>query len=319
MRRILPLVLVLAPLGAASGCGDETSEAAPVEVASEAAAIDMVGHLGRVHVILRPTPDAIEPEPELQISARFVEYRNVAEDFVRARAKLQVPAWEQLEVGQCVASSSLLPAPPPSPAGEPELSLIDAGDLRVAIGTRELVVPLVLVPDILPWFSGVEYLHVDDRMPELALEPDGSFPLALAIDGSPELGLEAFGFSIRVSGTLELQSAGLASGRLIIDWEPPGEPSSALLLRLQSFTPSEGIPEPSGEELTCLVADTGRATLDVAPLEQAGLSTGASLLRVSASRYESHTLDTGAFEGVELIVELQDQRTLPLLAPPTGP
>lgn len=313
MRRALPLLLALAPLAVVLGCGEEASEVAPVELVSEAAAIDMVGHLGRVHVILRPTPDAIEPEPELQISARFVEYRNVAEDFVRVRAKLQVPAWEQLEVGQCVASSSLLPAPPPSPAGEPELSLIDAGDLRVTIGTRELVVPLVLVPDILPWFSGVEYVHVDDRMPELALEPDGSFPLALTSDGSPELGLEPFGVAIRVSGTLELQSAKLADGRLVIDWEPRGEANSALLLRLQSFAPSEGIAEPSGEELTCLVPDSGRASLDVGPLEQAGLSTGASLLRVSASRFESHTLDTGAFEGVELIVELQDQRTLTLL------
>jgi hypothetical protein len=299
------------------GCGEEQSEGTR-DPASEAAPIDTVGHLGRVHVILQPSPDELEPEPQLQIQARFVEYRNVAEAFVRARAKLPVPVWEQLEPGQCVASSSLLPAAPPMPEGEPELSLIDAGDLRVTLGTRDVVVPLVLVPDILPWLSGVEYVHVDDRIPELAVEPDGSAPLAIAVDGTPELGLDPFELGIRLPAALQLQGAGIGEGRLTIDWMPPGESSQAILLRLQAFQPIDGIPEPSGEELTCLVPDSGRAALEITPLEQAGLATGAALLRVAASRFDSRTIDTGAFEGVELIVELRDQRTLPLLAPPTG-
>lgn len=305
-------MLVLA-LVAMVGCGEDPPDAARDNV-SEAAPIDNVGHLGRVHIVLQPSPDELEPEPQLQIQARFVEYRNVAEAFVRARAKLPVPVWEQLEVGQCVASSSLLPAAPPMPDGEPELSLIDAGDLRVTLGTREVVVPLVLVPDILPWLSGVEYMHVDDRIPELAVEPDGSFPLAISVDGTPELGLDPFGLSIRLPAALELQAAGIGEGRLTIDWQPPGEASQAILLRLQAFEPNEGIPEPSGEELTCLVPDSGRAGFEIRLLEQAGMATGAALLRVAASRFDTQTIDTGAFEGVELIVELRDQRTLPLLA-----
>ncbi|MFV8751300.1 hypothetical protein ACNOYE_12215 [Nannocystaceae bacterium ST9] len=303
-------------LAATIGCGEDPVESK--QDASEVVAIDTIGHLGRVHVILQPSPDELEPEPQLQIQARFVEYRNVAEAFVRARAKLPVPVWEQLEVGQCVASSSLLPADPPQPEGEPELSMIDAGDLRVTIGTRDVVVPLVLIPDILPWLSGVEYVHVDDRMPELAVEPDGSFPLAIRVDGTPELGLDPFQLGIRLPAALSLQGAGIGEGRLTIDWQPPGEPTQAILLRLQAFQPSEGIPEPSGEELTCLVPDSGRASLEIAALEGAGLATGAAMLRVAASRFESRTVDTGAYEGVELIVEMRDQRTLPLLAPPTG-
>lgn len=317
MRRSPPAVLVAVIIMVAAGCGEEQSDGSR-DNASEVVPIDTVGHLGRVHVILQPSPDELEPEPQLQIQARFVEYRNVAEAFVRARAKLPVPVWEQLEPGQCVASSSLLPAAPPSPEGEPELSLIDAGDLRVMLGTRDVVVPLVLVPDILPWLSGVEYMHVDDRIPELAVEPDGSFPLAITVDGTPELGLDPFEFSIRLPAALELQGAGIGDGRLTIDWQPPGEPTQAILLRLQAFQPSEGIPEPSGEELTCLVSDSGRVALEIPLLEQAGLATGAALLRVAASRFDSRTIDTGAFEGVELIVEQRDQRTLPLLAPPTG-
>ncbi len=327
MIRPAPAWFVFALTLAGSGCGEDPSEAN--RGALEAAPVDTIGHLGRVHVILQPSPDELEPEPQLQIQARFVEYRNVAEAFVRARAKLPVPVWEQLEVGQCVASSSLLPSAPPMPAGEPELSLIDAGDLRVTIGRHDVVVPLVLVPDILPWLSGVEYVHVDDRMPELAVEPDGSFPLAITVDGTPELGLERFELAIRLPAALELQGAGIdPAGRLTIDWQPAGElarfgdkPTQAILLRLQAFQPSQpsdDIPEPSGEELTCLVPDNGRAALEIAALQSAGLATGAALLRVAASRFDSRTIDTGAFEGVELIVELRDQRTLPLLAPPTG-
>ena len=301
----------------AIGCGEDPGESNRDNV-SEVVAVDTVGHLGRIHVILQPAPDELEPEPQLQIQARFVEYRNVAEAFVRARAKLPVPAWEQLEVGQCVPSSSLLPGAPPTPAGEPELSLIDAGELRVMLGTRDVVVPLVLVPDILPWLSGVEYMHVDDRMPELAVDPDGSFPLAISVDGTASIGLDRIDLAIHLPPALELQGAGIGEGRLTIDWQPPGEATQAILLQLQAFQPSEGIPEPAGEELTCLVPDSGRASFEIATLEGAGLATGAALLRVAASRFASQSIDTGAFEGVELIVEQRDQRTLPLLAPPTG-
>src|SRR5690606_22247080 len=118
------------------------------------------GHLGRIHVVLQPRPDELEPEPELQISGRFVEYRGLSETLVRARANLPVPAWEQLVVGQCVASEALLPVPGALPASDHarELLMIDAGDLRVGLGNskerpgewQEFVAPLSLVPDILP-------------------------------------------------------------------------------------------------------------------------------------------------------------------------
>ncbi len=280
-----------------------------------------VGQLGRIHLILQPRPDELEPEPQLQVQARFVEYRNVAEAFVRARAKLPLAAWEQLEPGQCSASASLQPGPAPAPeGGDPEVSLIDAGELRVQLGARDLVVPLVLVPDILPWLSGVEYVHVDDRLPDLALEPDGSAPVSVSIDGTAEMGLETFTASMRLPVALELQAASTTADRLTIDWQPAGNDETNIVLELQAFAMSDGSLEPSGEEITCLVADSGRAALELDRLERAGLATSsttssaqrAELLRVVASRYESVTFDIGAFTGVEVIVELRDQRTLPL-------
>jgi hypothetical protein len=302
-----------------SGCAEDPSDTGrplPSEAAAEAdAAEPSEGQLGRIHVVLQPLPDEIEPEPQLQISGRFVEYRGVSEDFVRARAKLPTPAWEQLVPGQCVASERLLPATEAPREGEPrELSMIDAGDLRVLLGNRELVAPPSLVPDLLPWLSGVEYTHVDDRIPRLVVEPDGTSPVVVNIDGSPDGGLEGFSASVDVPVPLALEAAKVTSGRLTIDWRPPGDTSQTLVLRLQAFAPTDdGVNEPAGEEVTCLVADTGQAALALAPLAAAGLGAEAELLRVSASRFDVEEAIAGSFGPVEILVELRTQKILPLL------
>jgi hypothetical protein len=285
------------------------------------------GHLGRIHVVLQPRPDELEPEPELQISGRFVEYRGLSEQLVRARANLPVPAWEQLVIGQCVASEALLPIPGPVPPGDRELSMIDAGDLRVALGNsgrwpgewREFVVPLSLVPDILPWLSGVEYGQVDDRLPQLVVEPDGTSPVSVSLDGSADGMLEGFAVNVLVPAQLTLEAATVTEDSLTIDWRPPGHPSQFVVLRLQAFTPGEdGVNEPAGEEVTCVVADSGRADLSLAPLSSAGLAAHAELLRVSVSRFDVSKVRAGSFGVVDVWVELRTQRLLHSSSPQTG-
>ena len=313
------LAVALALGGLASwfmgGCAEDPQDAArqlPVEaaIADEA----MSGQLGRIHVVLQPQPDEIEPEPQLQISGRFVEYRGVTEDFVRARANLPVPVWEQLVPGQCVASEQLLPSTNgPRDDEDRELSMIDAGDLRVVLGNREFVAPLALIPDLLPWLSGVEYTHVDDRIPTLGVEPDGTSPVVVSIDGSSDGALEGFSSSVVVPVPLVLETAKASSGRLTIDWRPPGDTGQTIVLRLQAFVATDGVSEPAGEEITCLVADTGRADLALTPLANAGLISEADLLRVSASRFDVAQVSAGNFGLVDVFVELRAQKTLPLL------
>lgn len=297
------------------GCGEDPAEVgrgltAETSIGDEAT----TGHLGRIHLVLQPRPDEIEPEPQLQIHARFVEYHGVSEDFARARTNLPVPVWDQLVVGQCVASEALLPvATTPSANGERELLLVDAGDLRILLGNHELVAPLTLVPDILPWLSGVEYAHVDDRIPRLAVEPDGTSPILVSIDGAPDGGLEAFSASVAIPVPLVLETATVADQRLTIDWRPPGQNPQTIVLRLQAFTGEDGVREPAGEEVTCLVSDTGRADLALGPLASAGLGAQAELLRVSASRFDTLQISAGSFGNVDVFVELRAQKTLPLL------
>ncbi|PRQ09632.1 hypothetical protein ENSA7_06930 [Enhygromyxa salina] len=303
-------------VGALLGCAEDPTEPGRNSIVEASASEEATtGHLGRVHLVLQPRPDEIEPEPQLQLHARFVEYHGVSEDFVRARTNLPLPVWDQLVVGQCIASEALLPvAHTPRANGERELTLVDAGDLRILLGNRELVAPLALVPDILPWLSGVEYAHVDDRIPRLAVEPDGTSPIVVSVDGSPDGHLESFSASVAIPMPLALETAKVADDRLTIDWRPPGRNPQTIVLRLQAFTPGEdGVREPTGEEVTCLVSDTGRADLALGPLAAAGLGAEAALLRVSASRFDTVQISAGNFGNVDVFVELRAQKTLPLL------
>jgi hypothetical protein len=297
----------------AISCGEDSVDRSTGQAEQVAAGEQLSGHLGRIHVVLQPRPDELEPEPELQVHARFIEYRGVSEPQVRARVNLPVPAWEQLVMGQCLASEELLPEAGSLSADdqEREISMIDAGDLRVGLGNREFVAPVSLVPDILPWLSGVEYGHVDDRVPQLAVEPDGTSPLSVTIDGSPDDGFESFSVSAVVPAQLALEAAKVTDDRLTIDWRPPGHPSDFIVLRLQGFTPGEdGVNDPTGEEVTCVVADSGRADLSLAPLAGAGLAAKADLLRVSVSRFDVTQVRAGGFGLVDVWVELRAQRLL---------
>lgn len=305
--------------GGLLGCAEDSTVSGRAGSAEQLAPSDLpTGHLGRIHVVLQPRPDELEPEPQLQVHGRFVEYRGVSESLVRARVSLPVPAWEQLVIGQCIATEALLSGTGSLSKGSDErgreLSMIDAGDLRVTLGNRELVAPLALVPDILPWLSGVEYVHVDDRIPQFDVEPDGTSPVSVSIGGSPDGAIEPFTVAVAIPAQLTLEAAKVSDDRLTIDWHPPGGASAIMLLRLQAFVPSGGgVSEPIGDEITCVVADSGRADFALTPLASAGLAADADLLRVSVSRFDVTEIHAGSFGPVEVFIELRAQKTLSLL------
>ena len=316
-RQQLLAAFGLAGLGLGLGaCTEDASDSTRSGVVAEASAseAESSGHLGRVHLVIQPQPDELEPEPQLQLSARFVEFHGVSEDFVRARANLPAPVWEQLVPGQCVASERLLPTTNLDEGEvERELSMLDAGDLRVALGGRELVAPLALVPDILPWLSGVEYNTVDDRLPRLRFTPDGRAPIHISADGSPGGEVDGFDVTVAVPVPLELDTPEVDTKGLRVAWRPPGATSDTIVVRLQTFSHAEdGLSEPVGEELTCLVIDSGRADFALSTLANEGLAVGADHLRVSASRFDLAKVNAGDFGEVEVLVELRAQRSVGL-------
>jgi hypothetical protein len=304
---LVPSVLALALVAACSEPGDKGPE-------SEGDAL----RLGRVHVVLEPSEDAIAPDgrelgegaidSQLDVSARFAFVRGLDEEFVRARIDVPVLPADALRAGECVPSSSLvLEAGEPEEHDARELVLVDAGDLTVTIGESAFEVPLALVPDLLPYMSGVEYLHEGDTMPiRSASTPD----VVVVAQGSMTDDMPPFTAQGRVPAALELGASEAdldeqREGALVLRWTPVGD--DVITVRLVPLVSGEA----SGDEITCVLADHGTARIDLRQLAVLGLSRQVDAVRVTASRTSVVTFDVGEFTGTELVVERRDRLIVP--------
>ena len=97
--------------------------------------------------------------------------------------------------------------------------------------------------------------------------------------------------------------AELAKNALVLHWQPESE---LLTLRIQGLVGGEA----RGTELTCIVADEGRARFDLQNLHGLGLTAEADGLRVIASRVQATTFDAGDFTGSELVIERRETLTI---------
>lgn len=307
-RRLRPCVVAAAlVLAACSDAGDTRPDA-------EGEAL----RLGRVHVVLEPTEDAFAPEGrepsdggtdnQLDVTARFAFVRGLDEEFVRARIDVPVLPHDALRPGECVPTASLvLEAAEPDDTDARELVLLDAGDLSVRIGESDFDVPLALVPDLLPYMSGVEYLHEGEAMPiRGASLPD----VVVVAQGSMTEDMPPFRAQGRVPAALDL-GAGEADleeqreGALVIRWTPQGD--EVITVRLLPLAAGEVV----GEEITCVLADHGTARIDLRQLSVLGLPRQFEAVRITASRTAVVTFDVGEFTGTELVVERRDRLVVP--------
>ncbi|MCB9703118.1 MAG: hypothetical protein H6711_14585 [Myxococcales bacterium] len=270
----------------------------------ERAEVDEVGvaRLARVHVIVQPDADPLGALPQLDVRASFVHYRGLDDDFVRGRLGLVPLAHERVELGTCVASDTLdgVDFGERPPAGERELVLVDAGNLHLRLGDHDVDVPLVLLPDLLPYMAGVEYEQVSEYLPSVVVLGERA-PLTIEIEGSGDEEIPPTTLETRLPPALDLESRlGLDPGIVEVTWG--GSSRSPLVLRLAAYVGSE----PSGDEVTCVVPDSGSFRLDLAELRGLGLGVAGEGLHVSASRVVVQSFDAGEFAGGELIVELRD-------------
>ncbi|MCA9660342.1 MAG: hypothetical protein KC486_18510 [Myxococcales bacterium] len=260
--------------------------------------------LARVHVILQSEPDPIAVEPQLDISARFVAFRGLDEEFVRGRVGLGQLPYERLEPGTCVVSEALdgVDVRERSDGPERELHLVDAGNLRVSFGDIQTDVPLVLLPDLLPYMTGVEYEQVTDALPTVFVYDD-VHELSVEIEGSGDDEIPATTLTTRMPPRLDLKS-NFSLDPSVIELRWRGAPRSDLpmILRIGAYVGSE----PVGAEVTCAVVDRGSYRLDLRELRGLGLGVAGEGLHIRASRYEPMTFDAGEFAGGEFIVEIRD-------------
>lgn len=279
-----------------------------------------------MHVILS-TPD-VEPVDDVEdaddtdgfeLTARFAMVRGLDEEFVRARADMPDLLEDLLNPGQCAAESALWPAElgtDPADATEigQELLLVDAGELEVQLGDARLGVPLTLVPDLLPYMSGVEYAYFADSPTPAGIDPE---TVTVVAAGGLTDELPAFTVESPMPGALELTYTaddlgslrGPDGGALVVRWDATGEDDDAAVgLRLTPMLTGE----PLGDDIICLVADRGQTRLDLTELRTLGFAPDADAVRVEASRSRTSLFDAGAWAGTELVVERRDAAELPL-------
>ena len=277
--------------------------------------------LGRVHVVLSTVEqdrdqEAEEDEDEdgFELTARFAMVRGLDEEFVRARADMPELLEDMLSPGQCAVEGALWPTDLDAPA-EPghELVLVDAGDLEVQLGETRLDVPLSLVPDLLPYMSGVEYAHFSESAPSL----DDADQVTVAAAGGQSDDLPAFAVDSPLPEAIDLSYtaedlASLDDDALVLRWNADDasddEDDATIGLRL---TPMLG-GEPLGDDFVCVVSDVGQTRLGLAYLRTLGFAADADAVRVEASRTRASLFDVGAWAGTELVVERRDTASLPL-------
>lgn len=282
--------------------------------------------LGRVHVVLSTPPvegdlDSADSADAagFELTARFAMVRGLEEEFVRARADMPDLLEDLLNPGQCATESALWPSdladPPDSAELGRELVLVDAGELEVHLGNARLEVPLTLVPDLLPYMSGVEYAYFADSpvLPEMD-DPD---TVTVVAAGGLTDELPAFTVESPVPGALELTYTaedlgslrGPGGGALVVRWDAQAEDDDAAVgLRLTPMLSGE----PLGDDIVCLVADRGQTRLDLTELRTLGFAPDADAVHVEASRSRTSLFDAGAWAGTELVVERRDAAELPL-------
>ncbi len=312
VRRPTAIALALASAIGLAGC----SEAIGPRAEQEGEQL----RLGRVHVVLEPTDDLVAPEPAitdavdaaLEITARFAFVRGLEEEFVRARIGVPVLPHDALRPSECVPTDALT-----LESGEPdettdvrELVLVDAGDLTVRVGDSDYDVPLSLVPDLLPYMSGVEYLQEGESLP---LMPGGTPKIVVSAKGSMTEDLPPFRTEGAVPTALGLSATEAdldeqREGALVLRWTA-GSGDEDVTVRL---TPLVG-GEPAGDEITCVLADRGSARIDLSRLSVLGLPPQAEGVRVTASRIAVSTFDVGDFAASELVIERRDRLYVPLV------
>lgn len=312
--RLAQIALLVGGALLSPACADEDSRSGSDDI-DEGTAL----RLGRVHVVLEPSLDSADvaeadAPPALEVSARFAYFRGLDEDFVRARIDMPTLAGDLLQPGQCVPSHQLdITEVSGEVDGEiRELVLVDAGNLTVEIGEARFDVPVSLVPDLLPYMSGVEYLYDADVMP-VVLAADAPTPVSVSAEGSRTDELPPFVVQSQVPVPLDLESTDTDLGELdedalAIQWRSTPSPTEVIVVRLSSFVGSE----PAGNEVTCVFTDDGEARLDLARVRSLGLGASGDIVQLSASRMHRTIFDAGELVGGEIVVEVRSRISLRL-------
>ena len=261
-----------------------------------------VEHLARIHVSAFDGGHGPRGAT-LAVDARFAAFHGLDLEEAAIRASVP-PLWaELLTPGECVAlpRTGRGDARESDPDNDRELSLLDAGDLRVTLGDLEQALPIVLVPDLVPWVSGVEYAWTSQTRRDGLAGPsradDEPLPVSIQATGG-DAELPGFSLQTTLPSPIELvaDDGPSPTDGFALSWSR-GDAGELMLLEFSSQRPEQGRPT-----IACRVEDEGRAAISRATLASAGLRVDGPLLIV-ARRQRVERTAIGAFDAVELVAE----------------
>ncbi len=312
MSRLACTVGAILISGILTGCSDDLVAAGP-DLGEDTAL-----RLGRVHVLVDRT-DAPTTDPErldsfqslVEVTARFAYVRGFDEEFTRAQADIPVVASDVIRPGQCVPTDLLLVDHAPSepePTDGREFVLLDAGEIAVDLAGNRIDIPVSLIPDLLPYMSGVEYVFLSDATVDPVIELT-SFEAEVHVTAEGTQSDELADFSIKgqlpTPPVLSLDGS-IEDNTLRLSWEGKAQ-SNPVIVRVATLAAGES----TGTEVTCVFEDTGAGHIDVGILRLQGLDpSSADALALSASRLSRTTFDAGEFAAAELVVEVRDSITV---------
>ena len=317
-------------LGACADLGEDWPQPSDQDLDSDIQAQRMA----RIHLRLESQNHFMEGQDWLksselapiQIRGHFAEYRGLVPNFVRAYIHAPEFAWEWLEPSKCGVQADLIPLAwsENQRQDDRELALLDVGDIYWRYGDNNLDVSLRLLPDLMPYVSGVEYFADSSWIEQRAHSREAELA-TLHIEGNGDREFQPLVFSAPIPPTLQLDfdlsqspaqpfrfqwksdSGNLPSSNLINTW---------FVLRLQGVRQNES----TGQELICLVSnrkdngetiDHGAGTINLAELAEQGLDLEGDGLKVAASHISESIVQVGPFANTELLIEREMTEILP--------
>ncbi len=223
--------LALAAALAASAC--TAADPLGPESSSEA-----VARFGRVDVSWVAAPAAGgpregAPEGSLAAQARFVEIHADGDGDERLARwlGLDAPQAATPAPGTCLRAGDLAgddPALDEVEAFDGEVVFLDAGDVEVRVQGAAFEVPVHLVPDLLPFVSGVAYALADRPVPD----PGDVLRLEVAADGSAADGVPPFRAAVALEPVRDPVVRPASDGVLWLAWTPPAQPGGTVLVEI---------------------------------------------------------------------------------------
>jgi hypothetical protein len=257
------------------------------------------GSYARISVAYVHRHDDPAARVQLTVEAQFVRYRNAEAEGIEA---LLGGGLQELRRDECrvVDRRARTGAAFGVEGTEPEVALLDAGDLLVRGPSGQSALQARRYPDLVPFVAGVYYAETE---PAVDLEQVPMGEVQVVGVGGAELGP----FAATAPLPLDLPLCDVAWGDAGIElrWTPAGEPEG---LRLD-VRDARG---DAARAVSCTAADDGSFTIPAALVT----SLGAREVRVAAERVRRQPFDGAGLAAGEIVVALRDtsELTVPLTA-----